>query len=157
MKTTIHHYHPVSREYLGYSEADESPLEPGEFLIPANATSVEPPAVPEGKVAVWNSVDWSVLDIPTVEDTQEQDAQPQPAPEIVVTPWQIREALNQLGLRGAVETYVAGADQRTKDAWEFAQEFKRSNPLIVGAIAALGKTPEEGDALFALAKTLVPA
>lgn len=80
-----------------------------------------------------------------------------PTPEVSVTPWQIREALNQLGMRAAAETYVAGADQRTKDAWEFAQEFKRNNPLLVGAGVALGKTEAEVDALFALAKSLSPA
>ena len=71
-----------------------------------------------------------------------------------ITPWQIRKALNQLGLRDAIEQAVAGADQTTKDAWEFATEFVRTDPLIATIQAVLGKTDEEVDALFILGSTL---
>lgn len=62
MKTTIYHYHPVSREYLGYSEADESPREPGNYLIPAFSTLTQPPATGDREIAVFDEVgdDWSV-------------------------------------------------------------------------------------------------
>lgn len=71
-----------------------------------------------------------------------------------VTPWQIRKALNATGLRAAVEAAVSGADQTTRDAWEFAQEFRRDNPLIGAVAAQLGKTAQEVDDLFALARSL---
>lgn len=38
MSKTVYHYHPATFAYLGQSEADESPLEPGVFHAPANAT-----------------------------------------------------------------------------------------------------------------------
>ncbi|KMJ54778.1 hypothetical protein ACG97_00375 [Vogesella sp. EB] len=38
MSKTIHHYHPVTKEHIGSSEAEESPLEPGVYHVPANAT-----------------------------------------------------------------------------------------------------------------------
>lgn len=79
---------------------------------------------------------------------------PVPPPVVVVTPWQIRKALNAIGLRAAVEAAVSVADQTTKDAWEFAQEFRRDNPLIAAVATALGKTEAEIDALFALAVSL---
>ena len=35
-------------------QADESPLEPGVYLIPRNCIETEPPEVPSGMVAKWN-------------------------------------------------------------------------------------------------------
>ena len=73
---------------------------------------------------------------------------------MVVTPWQIRKALNATGLRDEVEAGVAAGDQTTKDAWQYATEFKRLDPLVVALVAGLGKTEAEGDAVFELALTL---
>ncbi|MFZ2972230.1 MAG: hypothetical protein WA049_06290 [Ferribacterium limneticum] len=79
---------------------------------------------------------------------------PAPVPQSI-TPWQIRKALNQLGLRSAVESAVASSsDQAVKDGWEFATEFVRSSPLVIGMGAALGKTGSELDALFTLGASL---
>lgn len=90
------------------------------------------------------------------------DPPPAPPPVLVATPRQIRLALNQFGLRQAVEDYVAAADQNVKDNWEWATEFRRDKPMIEACIAALaptlGKTEEEAelltDQLFELAVTL---
>lgn len=55
----VYNYHHVTRAYLGESEADESPLEPGVWLIPADATDVSPPLpLPPRTVAVWNGTQW---------------------------------------------------------------------------------------------------
>lgn len=69
-----------------------------------------------------------------------------------VTPWQIRKALNALGLRDAVEAAVAASyDRDLKDGWQFATVFERYDPLVISMGAALHKTPKEMDDLFALA------
>lgn len=78
----------------------------------------------------------------------------QPPSAITVTPWQIRKALNQIGLRASVEAAVAGSTQEVKDGWEFASEFKSDNELIAQLCGALGKTEAERLALFQLAATL---
>ena len=75
-------------------------------------------------------------------------------PPIIVTPWQIRKALNATGLRESVESAVAAADTTTKDAWQYATSFVRTEPLLDGMAKAMGKTDAEIDALFELAETL---
>ena len=90
-----------------------------------------------------------------ITDAEAEALRPQAsAPILVVTPWQIRKALNALDLRTAVETAMEGADQTTQDAWQYATEFVRTDPLVSAFGAVLGKTDEDLDALFALAKTL---
>lgn len=39
----VYTYNPVTGELIGISEADESPLEPGTFLMPAYSTEIAPP------------------------------------------------------------------------------------------------------------------
>ena len=69
----IHNYHPDTKLYTNTVEADESPLEPGVFLIPANATDIAPPKLAAGQSARFIDVDWEVIDEPTIpEPTPEQ-------------------------------------------------------------------------------------
>lgn len=46
------------------STAEESPLEPGVFLIPAQATTTPPPEVAAGFEAICSGNDWSIQHIP---------------------------------------------------------------------------------------------
>lgn len=73
---------------------------------------------------------------------------------MIVTPWQIRKALNQTGKRVAVTSAMSQADQDTQDGWEHASQFERLNPLVVSLGADLGMTDIELDDLFILAATL---
>lgn len=73
-----------------------------------------------------------------------------PVPQFV-TPWQMRRALNQLGLRAMVEAAVAAGDQDSKDGWDYALEIRRDNPLLAGMAQALGMTGAQLDDLFRLA------
>jgi hypothetical protein len=56
--------------YVGQTAADESPLEPGVFLIPAGCVEEPPPAAPEGKMAVWRGA-WLLLNVPVPELAEE--------------------------------------------------------------------------------------
>lgn len=82
---------------------------------------------------------------------EEEDAA---APVLAVSPVQIRRALRQAGLYGAVSAFVAAADPDVQDAWEYATEIDRRSPLIAGAAEALGKSEAEIDDLFRLASSL---
>ncbi len=55
----IYHYDPDG-VYVGSSEADPSPLEPGVFLIPARATALAPPHTGENEAAVFDGAGWTV-------------------------------------------------------------------------------------------------
>lgn len=72
----------------------------------------------------------------------------------VCTAWQIRKALNGLGLRSQVEAAVAAGSQEMQDGWEFATEFRSDDPLALAIGAALGKSPAEVHEIIANAATL---
>ncbi|WP_435605886.1 phage major tail tube protein [Pseudomonas knackmussii] len=48
--------------YVGETEADESPMEPGVYLVPAHCTLIAPPAdVPDGRWPRFNGTSWSLV------------------------------------------------------------------------------------------------
>ena len=72
----------------------------------------------------------------------------------VCGPLQLRKALRQLNMIDAVKTVVASASEEIQEAWEYASEFKRNDPMIEAIRVSLGKTEKEIDDLFTLAITL---
>jgi hypothetical protein len=55
--------HDADGFFVGVTEADESPLEPGVFLVPALCTLEPPPAeIAEGLCARWSGTDWELVD-----------------------------------------------------------------------------------------------
>lgn len=177
----IWHYDPTTGELLGSGVANSNPLEEGQWLLPAYATDVAPPEPIEGRARVWLGGSWDQIadhrgetwwmadaefnDEPVTIDALgdprdheltnvEPPARPVVVPPIVVTAKQIRLALNQINFRAAIESWVQGADQDTKDIWQFSTTFSRAGGPVTDAAAAHGKTSEEIDELFELAKTL---
>ncbi len=58
--------------YVGLTEADESPLEPGEFLIPAGCVSTPPPeAWPDDKWPRWNGAGWQLVTKPAAAQAED--------------------------------------------------------------------------------------
>lgn len=47
--------------FVAAVEADESPLEPGVFLIPGGAIDEPPPSIPPGMKACWLGGEWLIL------------------------------------------------------------------------------------------------
>lgn len=68
--------------------------------------------------------------------------------------WQVRKVLTQFNLRDAVEAGVAAADQNTKDAWAYAREFQRDDPVLIGMATALGMTNNQINNMFDIGITL---
>jgi len=48
-------------EFQGAYDAQENPLEPGEFIVPESSTEVEPPPPIAGKTAVFANGAWSMV------------------------------------------------------------------------------------------------
>lgn len=87
--------------------------------------------------------------------TSRKDEQPTPEPTPQsITPRQIRLQLTAIGMRQAVEDYVASAGLGIKDWWEFSLAYERNAPLLVEAATALGMTSEQLDQFFVEANKL---
>ena len=50
----VYSYDPETKEYLGTTVADRSPLEKGVFHMPAFTTTVKPPERGADQAAVWS-------------------------------------------------------------------------------------------------------
>ena len=58
----IYNYSPTTGEYINATDADESPLEIGEYLIPSHATALAPPAPRPQFAAIFTSGAWSEVE-----------------------------------------------------------------------------------------------
>lgn len=58
----IYHYHFSTGEFLSIGEADADPMVEGNYLIPANATTEEPPEAEDNKARVFIDGSWSLVD-----------------------------------------------------------------------------------------------
>lgn len=58
----IYNLSPATGEFLGEGYADESPLEPGVWHLPAWSVKKVPPEVGERQVAVYKEGKWSITD-----------------------------------------------------------------------------------------------
>lgn len=78
-KEKIFHYDAKTGLYLKEGLADPSPLEPGLFLIPANATTEPPPdEVPAGFAPFYRRGVWGVEEVPEADaDLDGQQDAPQ--------------------------------------------------------------------------------
>ncbi len=56
----VYNYDPMGF-YSGSAIADRSPLESDVYLIPPQATLVEPPPAEDGKLPRWNGSQWQLV------------------------------------------------------------------------------------------------
>ena len=98
-------YNYIAESGIYHSEglADESPLEPGVFLIPAYATTVAPPQVTEPEIAVFKDGEWSVEVLPPPPEPE-----PDPEPEIEPEPLVELTPLEKLARSGLTVDELKG-------------------------------------------------
>lgn len=73
---------------------------------------------------------------------------------IIVSPRQIRQALNHFSLRSQVEQAVAMGDQDLKDWWEFATSFESNHPMVLAMASNINVSGEQLELLFTHAFSL---
>lgn len=56
----VYSFHPRTREFAGHELAHESPLEPGVWHVPANATEIAPPDIPNDHICRWDGHKWTL-------------------------------------------------------------------------------------------------
>lgn len=113
-------------------------------------------------LAEWNNDVYPCVEVPsgvtpapgwTYADGTFTQASVRPVP-AAVTPLQARKALTAAGLRAAADAAIQAAGQDAIDAWEYATEIQRTNPLVAGIASALNQSEADIDNLFRLAETL---
>jgi hypothetical protein len=71
----VYNFDPNNGFYLGSEDADESPLEPGTFCLPANSTFVKPPPFNLEEIPKWEENQWILVkfsDMITWKDVRSQ-------------------------------------------------------------------------------------
>jgi len=101
----IYNYAPDTGIFHVEGLADESPLEPGVFLIPAYATTLKPAKATLPEVAVFKDGKWSIETLPS--PPAEPEPEPEPAPRAPLTP---AEKLTKSGLTVAELKELLGLD-----------------------------------------------
>lgn len=152
---TVYAYDATTKEYIGTTQAQESPLEDGVVLMPANSTGIQSPSVGEKQAAVWNGSAWDIAadfrgtvyyDTDGREYIQKELGN---LPEWVLlekpivqepektffTKLQIRRTCRTLGLEGKLNALLASSDEFMSD-WTDAQDIDLADPVLLQALQA---------------------
>ena len=99
---------------------------------------------------------WNHPTLPQPTEAELADASDAPPREVYTcSPWQIRKALLNQGLRQTVEDAVAAStDYILKDGWEYASAFVSNDPFVISMGSSLGMDQDGIDNLIQYASTL---
>jgi hypothetical protein len=150
------------REFLASRHTSARPLRdmPAERLADFDLAIVQPvsrptidtmtQAVTEGAPALVDGVWVQVWDVTELTDEEKADRLQAKREGMTLTPFQARAVLSYSGMLGNVMALMAHEDtpDMIKIAWEYASEFRRMSPAILGMAGALGLTDEQLDSMF---------
>lgn len=142
--------------FLAPTVADESPLEPGVWLIPGGAIDQAPPlAINPGKRYRPENGGWVEEDIPPPSVDPDTPVDENGIPQ-EVTRFQALAALHLSEKLEQVEAIMAQPETSvlTKLAWQNALVFKRQSPMVLAIGEVLGLSAEDLDQLFITAASI---
>lgn len=164
----VYCFNPTTKVYTGSTWADESPLEPGVFLIPAHSTATPPPAAPQGLQAVWDGDSWELEAAPAPPPEPEpvfparyiSDRQfyQQLAVAEIITQNEALAAVKVGEIPTALSTFLDALSPGDRFAAEMllsgATVFDRYHPLTIAVGSAQGMSSEQIDQFFIAAAGL---
>jgi hypothetical protein len=155
--------------FVGEVIADESPLEPGVFLIPRGCVTEEPPETGINQRARFVNGEWAVEDIPVAQPTPEPTTEELLARErasmsmtfaqmiigLVTSGW-LTEEEGEQWLDGVLPLNVTTIINSLPEKQRFVAKVRakrpsvilRNDPLVVALSLSNNKTQEELDAFF---------
>lgn len=175
----VYLFDPITGEFLTVYEAQESPLEKGEFILPEHCTDVKPLDYKKGSAVCFVDNEWVyIADVRglwydasniVVEITElnsviggdlTREAKPktleQQREEMEVTAFQAHAAMARKGYYDSILSIIndPATPFEVKLAFNKAQVFKRLSPTVLMIAQILKLTDVQLDELFALAKTI---
>jgi hypothetical protein len=136
MSTKIVYQTGPDGRYVGPTEADESPLEPGVWLIPAGAVETPPPEAPEGHFARWTGMAWEVVPMPAPPEPEVSKQMPEERAPRAVTRrqlrlWLVRNGIPLSAVEAAIDALPEPQRTEARIEWEDASVYEPTNPLLV--------------------------
>jgi hypothetical protein len=137
--------------FVGAAEADESPLEPGVYLLPAGCIEVKPPATAGNDYAVWNGVEWQVK-TPPIPDR----VIPPTLPDLKVTlSAQVDDVISAIYSRFTRFTSEYELREAAARAFKAANYAGTPDPWVTSFATPAGLTPAQAtDLIISQADTL---
>lgn len=135
-------FSPDNFDFLGTEQAQPSPLEPGEYLLPGNSTLTPPPTLVDHQAAVWRTDHWEIVPDWRGVDFYDADHNPYKISELGVEPakdWQVGvspitllsaskdAAINQVNGFHAGYLLIKSnrSTQAEKDTWDFQAQIAK--------------------------------